>query len=151
MQLRNWKNLNRPSDLVAVAMVEIASDIKGLKDLAKNSDKLKKNFESTTLRTALRGGSRPLLRVAKAKVPIDEGDLKKALAINAKVNKKGEGYADVGFRPAQAFHGGFVELGTSTQQAQPYLRPALEEAEGEITDAFIGALNKTIEKALGKL
>ena len=30
-------------------MVEIASDIKGLKDLAKNSDKLKKNFASTTL------------------------------------------------------------------------------------------------------
>ena len=57
----------------------------------------------------------------------------------------------MGFRPDQAFYGGFVELGTSRQQAQPYLRPALDESEGEIKGAFIGALNKTISKALGKL
>ena len=132
-------------------MVEVGSEIKGLKELAKNSDKLKKSFASSTLRTALRNGAKPVLRRAKAKVAVDEGDLKKALAINAKVDRKGEGYADVGFRKEQAFHGGFVELGTSTQQAQPYLRPSLEEAEGEITDAFIGALNATIAKALGRL
>ena len=30
-------------------MVEVGSDIKGLKDLAKNSDKLKKSFAGTTL------------------------------------------------------------------------------------------------------
>ena len=132
-------------------MVEVGSDIKGLKELAKNSGKLKKSFASTTLRTALRNAAQPVRRRARAKVPIDEGDLKKAIAINAKVDRKGEGFADVGFRKDQAFYGGFVELGTSTQQAQPYLRPALEEAEGEITDAFIGALNATIAKALGKL
>ena len=81
-------------------MVEVGSDIKGLKELAKNSGKLKKSFAGTTLRTALRNGAKPVLRVAKAKVPVDEGDLKRALAINAKVDRKGEGYADVGFRPA---------------------------------------------------
>ena len=56
----------------------------------------------------------------------------------------------MGFRPDQAFYGGFVELGTSRQQAQPYLRPALDESEGEIKGAFIGALNKTISKALAR-
>ena len=132
-------------------MVAVASDIKGLKDLAKNSDKLKKNFASTTLRTALRNAAAPVRRKARANVPVDEGDLKRAIAINAKVDRSGEGYADVGFRPDQAFYGGFVELGTSKQQAQPYLRPALDESEGEIRGAFIGALNKTIEKALGRV
>ena len=132
-------------------MVEVGSDIKGLKDLAKNSDKLKKSFAGTTLRTALRNAAQPVRRRARAKVAVDEGDLKKAIAINAKVDRKGEGFADVGFRKEKAFYGGFQELGTSTQQAQPYLRPSLEEAEGEITDAFIGALNATIAKALGKL
>ena len=132
-------------------MVEVGSEIKGLKELAKNSDKLKKSFAGTTLRTALRNAAQPVRRRARAKVAIDEGDLKKAIAINAKVDRAGEGFADVGFRKDQAFYGGFVELGTSTQQAQPYLRPALDESESEITDAFIGALNKTIEKALGGL
>ena len=132
-------------------MVEIASDIKGLKDLAKNSDKLKKSFASSTLRTALRNAAAPVRRKARANVPVDEGDLKRAIAINAKVDKKGEGYADVGFRKEMAFYGGFVELGTSRQQAQPYLRPALDESEGEIKEAFIAAMNKTIGKALGRL
>ena len=38
-------------------MVEVGSDIKGLKDLAKNSGKLKKSFAGTTLRTALRNAA----------------------------------------------------------------------------------------------
>ena len=71
-------------------MVEVGSDIKGLKDLAKNSGKLKKSFAGTTLRTALRNAAKPVLRVAKAKVPVDEGDLKRSLAINAKVDRKGK-------------------------------------------------------------
>ena len=132
-------------------MVEVSHEIKGLKDLAKNSDKLKKNFASTTLRTALRNAAQPVRNKARAKVPIGEGDLKKAIAINAKVDKKGEGHADIGFRKDKAFYGGFVELGTSTQQARPYLRPALEESEPEILPAFVNALNKTIDKALGRL
>ena len=88
------------------------------------------------MRTALRNAAQPVRRKARANVPVDEGDLKRAIAINAKVDRKGEGYADVGFRPDQAFYGGFVELGTSSQQAQPYLRPALDESEGEIKGAF---------------
>ena len=62
---------------------------------------------------------------ARAKVPIDEGDLKKAIAINAKVDRAGEGYADVGLPQRAGILRRFIELGTSTQQAQPYLRPAL--------------------------
>ena len=91
-------------------------------------------------------------RRALGKVAVDEGDLKKAIAINAKVDRKGEGFADVGFRKDQAFYGGFVgawhqhTAGTALTYGQ-----SLEEAEGEITDAFIGAMNKTIEKALGRL
>ena len=129
-------------------MVEVGSDIKGLKELAKNSDKLKKSFASTTLRTALRNAAQPVRRRARAQVAVDEGDLRKGIAINAKVSRGGDGYADVGF---SSFYGGFVELGTSRQQAQPFLRPALAESEGEITDAFIGAMNATIAKALGRL
>ena len=132
-------------------MVEVGGDIKGLKELAKNSEKLSKSFSRTTLRTALRNAARPVREKARAKVPRDSGDLRRSIAINAKVDRNGEGFADVGYRRDQAFYGGFVELGTSQQQARPFLRPALEESEGDVVPAFIGALNKTIEKVLGKL
>ena len=132
-------------------MVEVNGEIKGLKELAKNSDKLSKSFARTTLRTALRNAARPVRNKARANVPVDSGDLKRSIAVNAKVDRAGEGYADVGYRKDKAFYGGFVELGTSQQPARPFLRPALEESEGDIEQAFIGALNKTIEKALGRL
>ena len=129
-------------------MVEVGSDIKGLKDLAKNADNLKKSFAGTTLRTALRNGAKPVRDKAKASVPVDEGKLKRSIGIRAKVSRGGDGYADVGF---SEFYGGFIELGTSRQQAQPFLRPALEGSEGEITAAFVAAMNATIAKALGRL
>ena len=88
-------------------MVEVGSDIKGLKELAKNSDKLKKSFRRYHLRTALRNAAQPVRRRARAKVPRDSGDLRKAIAINAKVDRKGEGFADVGFRKDQGFLRGF--------------------------------------------
>ena len=68
------------------------------------------------------------------------------------MTRSGEGYADVGFDKDQ-FHGLFVEVGTSQQAARPFLRPALDKGHqsGEIQQAFINALNKTIKKQLGKL
>ena len=79
--------------------------------------------------------------------------MKRNIRTVVKVDRNGEGSAVVGFDRGNAHYGGFVELGTSTQQAQPYLRPALDEAQasGEIQVAFVEAMNKTIEKALGRL
>ena len=134
-------------------MVQINSEITGLKELAKNSDKLSKSFARTTLRTALRNAAKPVRREARARVPVDEGDLRKSIKTKATVKRSGDGYADVGFDPEIAFYGGFVELGTSQQPARPFLRPALEQANksGDIQEAFITALNKTIERTLGRI
>lgn len=132
-------------------MVEVGGEIKGLDKLAKNADKLSKSFGRTTLRTALRNAAKPVRQKARAIVPRDSGNLRRAIAVNAKVDRDGEGYADVGYRRDKAFYGGFVELGTSQQPARPYLRPALDESGGEIEGAFVAALNKTIENVLGKL
>ena len=133
-------------------MVEINSDIQGLKELAKNVDKLSKSFARTTLRTALRNAAKPVRQEARALVAVESGDLKGAIGVKVTVTKAGDGYADVGF-DRDEFHGLFVELGTSQQRARPFLRPALEEGyrSGKIQAAFIDSLNSTIRKQLGKL
>ena len=133
-------------------MVEINSNIQGLKELAKNVDKLSKSFHRTTLRTALRNAAKPVRDLARDKVPVASGDLRKGIRTVAKVNRDGEGYANVGFDPKE-FHGLFVELGTSQQSAKPFLRPALDEADsqGKIGAAFVDSINATIKKQLGKL
>ena len=134
-------------------MVAINSEITGLRELAAKSDKLKKSFAKSTLRTALRNAGNPVLKHARAHVAVDEGDLKKSLKRKATVRRTGEGYVDIGVEKGDVFYGHIVEFGSSQQSARPFLRPALDQSDkdGSIQDAFIGALNKTIAKQLGKL
>ena len=132
-------------------MVQITGRIEGLPELARNAAKLKKSFASSTLRTALRNAAKPVRTRARNTVDVDSGDLRKAIKSKAKVTRSGFGYADVGYE-RNSSTAGSCELGTSQQQARPFLRPALEEADqaGEVTDEFIRALNKTIAKQLRK-
>ena len=134
-------------------MVEVGSEIKGLKELAKNSDKLKKNFAGTTLRTALRNAAQPVRRRARAKVPVDEGDLREVYRHQRQGETgPGDGYRRRGLpqRPSILWR---LHRAWARRPSKPSHTSgaALEDSEGEITDAFIGALNKSIEKALGGL
>ena len=133
-------------------MVEVNHEIVGLRELAKNIDKLKPAFARSTLRTALRNAAKPVAVDAKANVVVDQGNLRRNIRVNASVKRSGRGQADIGVTPA-AFYGTLIELGTSTQPAQPFLRPAIErkDADGSIRNAFVDALNKTIAKVLGRL
>ena len=134
-------------------MVVVNSEITGLKELSKNSDKLKKSFAKSTLRTALRNAGKPVLKEAKALVPVASGDLKKTLRIKVVIERSGLGYADIAVGKGDVFYGHIVEFGSSQQPAQPFLRPALEKGDktGTVRGAFLGALNKTIANQLGKL
>ena len=90
---------------------------------------------------------------ARALAPKDSGDLGRAIKSKARVSRDGYGTADVGVEKGPVFYGHFKELGTSQQPATPFLRPALDKAEqsGEIQEAFVAALNKTIARTLGRL
>ena len=130
-------------------------EIEGLKELAKDIDALTEGFKRSMMRTALRGAARPVVKGAKARVPVDEGDLKRSLIAKVSVTRDGRGEARVIARTTKGFHGfhaHLVELGTSQQSAQPYLRPSLDAAEssGDILGGFITAVNKTIDGRLKK-
>ena len=134
-------------------MVAIKSEITGFKELSKNIDKLSKSFSRSTLRTALRAAGKPVLENAQDIVAVESGDLKMSLKSKATVNRAGEGYVDIGVEKGKVFYGHIVESGSSQQSARPFLRPSLDKADkdGSIEEAFIGALNKTIAKQLGRL
>ena len=87
-------------------MVQINSEITGLRELAKNSDKLRKSFSSSTLRTALRGGAAVVRKLARERAPVDEGDLKKGIKTQARKVRNGQAAVDIGFDRETAWHGG---------------------------------------------
>lgn len=137
-------------------MVQIQTEIKGLRELVKDVNVLKQGFAKSTLRTALRGAARPVLKLAKEKVPVRTGNLRRSLGTKVSVKRSGFGTAAIaarrGGRYRGGYYGGLVELGTSRTPARPYLRPAIDEAErsGDVQNAFIEAINKTIQKRLAK-
>jgi HK97 gp10 family phage protein len=57
-----------------------------------------------------------------------------------------------GARPAKGNkdegHWRLVEFGTSNMRAQPFMRPALENNVGKVTETFVAALNAEIDKAI---
>ena len=136
-------------------MVQISSEITGLRELARNSDKLKKSFGTSTLRPALRAVGSLVGRGARKRVEaVSTGRLRRR-GINWRVRRfrrDGEGHVDVGWT-VDAFYGGFIELGTSQHRAQPHLRPELEDAHqsGRAQETFVEQLNKTIMRVLGRL
>jgi len=132
-------------------MPEVDASITGFKELSRRKDQLAKSFARNTLKTALGNAAKPVAATAKDLVAVDEGELRDAIGSRASVHRDGEAFALIGFDNKKAPHGGFVELGTSDMQAQPYLRPALEQSRRPILDAFIVSINKTIAKVLKKL
>lgn len=47
-------------------------------------------------------------------------------------------------------HWRFKELGTSSQPAEPFMRPSLEQNVGKVTEVFVASLNTEIDKIIAK-
>ena len=86
---------------------------------------------------------------------------------NGRLNKKSGG-ADMGFRigvlggakdtgkedsknpGGTTFHWRFIEFGTAKMQAKPFMRPALEQSQGQVVDTFVNEYSKALDRALRK-
>lgn len=97
------------------------------------------------LEKAAEEGGKIALKEAKRRCPVDSGRLKASLHLTK--GRKSESKADVKIAPGkQEYYGTFVELGTKHQGAKPYLRPAVDEKQGDIAKA----VNQTVLRALGR-
>lgn len=123
--------------------------VQNLPALQRDFSNLTAKMQRGVLRDALRAAARPVVASAKTKVPVRTGALKKG--ISQRVSVKGsKAEAIIGFR-RKDFYGRFIELGTSKMSAKPFLRPALDESQQKIEEAFAQAINRGIERKTAAL
>ncbi len=70
---------------------------------------------------------------------------------NRRVGRVGNTYATSGDKSnpgGDTWYWRFLEFGTARTRAQPFLRPAAQEAAGKAVDEFVTQYNKAIERAL---
>lgn len=107
-------------------------------ELTWNGDKVIKNVNLGTIRALVKSG---LLVESTAKIltPVDTGNLRSSIARETDVSKLEEiVYTNVEY----AKH---VEFGTKHQDAQPYMRPALQDNIRNIEKIFIEEERKAID------
>lgn len=140
--------------------------VRGAKELSKKLRALGQKTGGKVLKSAAYSAMLPVLRSAEASAPVDDrSHLRKTykgravapgfLSRNIKRHAwlaPGKNYVRVRVGPAsEAYYGSlFVELGTSSQAAQPWLGPALERNQGRVLDLFKQKMKVVIEREARK-
>lgn len=107
-------------------------EIKGAEKLAK---KLKKNCDLGMVKKVVRYHGAALQRRAMRIVPVDKGHLKDSIGLEIT-----DGGLTATVEPTEEY-ASYVEYGTRFMNAQPYMRPSLEE-QGAAFKADLGRLVK---------
>jgi len=127
----------------------------GFPELERKLKELAPKVQKKVVRSAMRRVAKDIvLPAARSGAPVRSGVLKASLAVKAmKARKRAVFGVQVqtreGWFKGEAYYGAFVELGTRTMKAKPYLRPALNENRGRITSELgseIGAGIETVAK-----
>lgn len=144
-------------------MAEVV-DVKGLREL---QAALKRVSDASTdrkfLNSALLGGATLIVNEAKARVPVDTGELRRNIRARSVKPTRHTATVQVGVRKllkkqlrklrqkrpdaSDPFYWRFVEFGTSRVRARPFLRPAFERKKLDAIEAFKARLADRIAKA----
>lgn len=138
--------------------MSITVDIRGLGALAEDFARLSRGQSRKVLRQATMAGARVGRDAVRDLAPVDEGVTRRAVvAASKKRNDPGTHTAGVRVRDIRREDGSspsytwrFSELGTSKEPARPWIRPAWDSHEAEITDAVRERLASAIDEALGR-
>ena len=128
--------------------------IEGLPELKKAFSAASDKARRGGLREAVKKAIRPILREAKARVPVRTGLTKKALGSTVSVtNTKATGAVGVR-RRSKGRRGSLVHLiekGTARTRAQPFLRPAIDAAADEAVKVFGASIKEGLERVQQRL
>lgn len=135
--------------------------VTGLDELARKLKALPAEIAGKSggpLRRAMRAAMREVAKEANRRAPRDSGRMARAVTVITGKPKHATEIVQVTVRrgrrrddPKGAFYYGFVELGTVKQQAQPFLRPAIESKRTQVLDVFKAHLAKGIAAAERKV
>lgn len=107
----------------------------GAKEIERALAGLERRARGQILGSAIRASAAVLRKEARRLAPRKSGTLRKSIAVRVNRRERHAVSMTMGLRP-DGFYGRFIELGTSTQSAQPFMRPALNAKAGEAIDAF---------------
>jgi HK97 gp10 family phage protein len=102
--------------------------VRGSSELRRNLNRLRGNERRRAQQDGLDAGARIVETHAKVYCPVDTGTLRNSIMVDEVTPNK----AVIAPHTDYAEH---VEFGTSRMAAQPYMRPALDQHEGEILAA----------------
>lgn len=129
--------------------------IEGLAELKKSFTELSDSMQRGILRTALRQAARPVVRAARALVPVDTGLTKKAIGTKVWLRKDSVATVMIGVRRGKEgkrhFLTHLLELGTRNMRARPFLRPALDSQKNAAVEALAAALKSRIDKVTARV
>lgn len=144
--------------------------LSGMRELQTALEKLPKELRRTAESAALRGGMEPVRKAAKGNLAKskDTGLLQSALGLTVRKTRKGQLTARVGARsgfkksvtrkgrkkpemadPTKYAH--LVEYGTSRAPAQPFIRPALDSSQDQITDGLAKGYAKGLASVVKRI
>jgi len=116
----------------------VSSRVTGSADLRRNLARLAGPQRRQAQQDGLEAGARIVETYAKLTVTEDTGTLKSSIMVDSVTPME----AIIGPHTDYAEH---VEFGTSRMEAQPYMRPALDEHEGEILGAVEAVVAAFVE------
>ncbi len=137
--------------------------LSGFRELEKALSELPKSTGKAVLRRVAKGALEPMADRARGMAPVDQGDLKNAIAVSEKRTKRvariNRFDKNTGLEMAMGpVSGGgvlnyatFAEFGTNDTRARPFMRPAFDGGKDEALNYIIANLGKEIDRAATRL
>ena len=102
--------------------------VTGFADIDRRLKKLETKVQNKVAKSSMRKATKEIiLPEAKNRVPVDSGQLEDSIVVRAMRSKNRIGAVVMtrdGYYKGDEFYGSFIELGTKTMKADPFLRPA---------------------------
>lgn len=126
--------------------------LEGAKELEKVLSQLPAKMQKTAVTNALRAGARLIANDMKARVAVDKGDLRDAIAVRAAPKRsQRRKLVQIGIKKPVSRRAHLTEFGTVHSKAQPFMRPAVDTRGREAIKVIGRKLGKEIERLAKRL
>jgi HK97 gp10 family phage protein len=134
-------------------VVKVNFKFEGGKEIAAAMKELGVSASGRIVRSALNRSANVVTKRAKELVPVDSGELRRAIAKRLRRARRGSDKQTVlvGIERPTSRRAHFAEFGTSRSAAHPFLRPSLDESAAEVLRVQQEAMRAGLEREVAKL
>ena len=138
-------------------------ELRGFQELDRKMERAAKALPESKQREILADAGEIVADEMRVLVPVDEGDLRGSIRVSVDEVRRGafglgrftsRDQFEVLIGPSRGgspdgFHAHFVELGTVNMPAQPFIRPAFDNTQGQVRQRIASGVTSAISKELG--